>query len=60
MLRFRRILMMTTTAALLGAVPLMVGTGTGTGSKIRPLGYTIVVGLLLVQLLTRCRRRSVS
>jgi HAE1 family hydrophobic/amphiphilic exporter-1 len=42
---------MTTMAALLGAVPLMVGTGTG--SEIRqPLGYTIVGGLLLSQLLT--------
>jgi HAE1 family hydrophobic/amphiphilic exporter-1 len=50
MLRFRPILM-TTMAALLGAVPLMVGTGTG--SEIRqPLGYTIVGGLLLSQLLT--------
>jgi HAE1 family hydrophobic/amphiphilic exporter-1 len=49
-LRFRPILM-TTMAALLGAVPLM--TGTGTGSEIRqPLGYTIVGGLLLSQLLT--------
>ena len=50
MLRFRPILM-TTMAALFGAVPLMVGTGTG--SEIRqPLGYTIVGGLLLSQLLT--------
>jgi multidrug efflux pump len=50
MLRFRPILM-TTMAALLGAVPLMVGTGTG--SEIRqPLGYTIVGGLFLSQLLT--------
>jgi multidrug efflux pump subunit AcrB len=49
-LRFRPILM-TTMAALLGAVPLMVGTGTG--SEIRqPLGYAIVGGLLLSQLLT--------
>jgi HAE1 family hydrophobic/amphiphilic exporter-1 len=49
-LRFRPILM-TTMAALLGAVPLMLGTGTG--SEIRqPLGYTIVGGLLLSQLLT--------
>jgi hydrophobe/amphiphile efflux-1 (HAE1) family protein len=48
MLRFRPILM-TTMAALLGAVPLMVGTGTG--SEIRqPLGYTIVGGLFLSQL----------
>jgi HAE1 family hydrophobic/amphiphilic exporter-1 len=50
MLRFRPILM-TTMAALLGGVPLMVGTGTG--SEIRqPLGYTIVGGLLLSQVLT--------
>jgi len=49
-LRFRPILM-TTLAALLGGVPLMLGTGTG--SEIRqPLGYTIVGGLLLSQLLT--------
>ncbi|MGA9267080.1 MAG: efflux RND transporter permease subunit, partial [Rhodomicrobium sp.] len=42
---------MTTMAALLGAVPLMVGTGTG--SEIRqPLGYAIVGGLMLSQLLT--------
>ena len=42
---------MTTMAALLGGVPLMLGTGTG--SEIRqPLGYTIVGGLLLSQLLT--------
>jgi multidrug efflux pump subunit AcrB len=49
-LRFRPILM-TTTAALLGGVPLMLGTGTG--SEIRqPLGYSIVGGLILSQLLT--------
>jgi HAE1 family hydrophobic/amphiphilic exporter-1 len=49
-LRFRPILM-TTMAALLGAVPLMLGSGTG--SEIRqPLGYSIVGGLLLSQLLT--------
>jgi HAE1 family hydrophobic/amphiphilic exporter-1 len=49
-LRFRPILM-TTMAALLGAVPLMVGTGTG--SEIRqPLGYAIVGGLMVSQLLT--------
>jgi HAE1 family hydrophobic/amphiphilic exporter-1 len=49
-LRFRPILM-TTMAALLGALPLMLGTGTG--SEIRqPLGYCIVGGLLLSQLLT--------
>ena len=49
-LRFRPILM-TTMAALLGGVPLMLGSGTG--SEIRqPLGYTIVGGLILSQLLT--------
>jgi multidrug efflux pump subunit AcrB len=49
-LRFRPILM-TTMAALLGGVPLMVGTGTG--SEIRqPLGYAIVGGLALSQILT--------
>jgi hydrophobe/amphiphile efflux-1 (HAE1) family protein len=49
-LRFRPILM-TTLAALLGGVPLMLGTGTG--SEIRqPLGYSIVGGLLLSQVLT--------
>jgi HAE1 family hydrophobic/amphiphilic exporter-1 len=49
-LRFRPILM-TTMAALLGGVPLMLGSGTG--SEIRqPLGYTIVGGLLLSQILT--------
>ena len=42
---------MTTMAALLGGVPLMLGTGAG--SEIRqPLGYTIVGGLILSQLLT--------
>ncbi len=50
LLRFRPILM-TTMAAMLAAVPLMVGTGTG--SEIRqPLGYTIVGGLALSQVLT--------
>jgi hydrophobe/amphiphile efflux-1 (HAE1) family protein len=49
-MRFRPILM-TTMAALLGGIPLMVGTGTG--SEIRqPLGYAIVGGLALSQLLT--------
>jgi len=42
---------MTTMAALLGAVPMMVGTGVG--SEIRqPLGYAIVGGLALSQVLT--------
>jgi HAE1 family hydrophobic/amphiphilic exporter-1 len=50
LLRFRPILM-TTMAAMLGGVPLMLGTGTG--SEIRqPLGYSIVGGLMLSQLLT--------
>jgi multidrug efflux pump subunit AcrB len=50
LLRFRPI-MMTTMAALLGGVPLMLGTGTG--SEIRqPLGYAMVGGLLLSQALT--------
>jgi HAE1 family hydrophobic/amphiphilic exporter-1 len=50
MLRFRPILM-TTMAALLGGVPLMLGSGVG--SEIRqPLGYTIVGGLILSQVLT--------
>jgi hydrophobe/amphiphile efflux-1 (HAE1) family protein len=49
-LRFRPILM-TTMAALLGAVPMMLGTGTG--SEIRqPLGYAIVGGLVVSQVLT--------
>ena len=50
LLRFRPI-MMTTMAALLGGVPLMLGTGTG--SEIRqPLGYAMVGGLLVSQILT--------
>ena len=49
-LRFRPILM-TTLCALLAGVPLMIGTGTG--SEIRqPLGYAIVGGLLVSQVLT--------
>jgi multidrug efflux pump len=50
MLRFRPILM-TTTAALFGALPLAFGTGTGSELR-RPLGITIVGGLILSQLLT--------
>jgi multidrug efflux pump len=50
LLRFRPI-MMTTMAALLGAVPLAVGSGTGSELR-RPLGITIIGGLLLSQLLT--------
>jgi HAE1 family hydrophobic/amphiphilic exporter-1 len=49
-LRFRPILM-TTMAALLGGVPMMLGAGVG--SEIRqPLGYAIVGGLALSQILT--------
>jgi len=42
---------MTTMAALLGAMPLALGTGVG-GELRRPLGITIVGGLILSQLLT--------
>ena len=50
LLRFRPILM-TTMAAMLGGVPLMLGHGTG--SEIRqPLGYAMVGGLFVSQLLT--------
>ena len=50
LLRFRPILM-TTLAAMLGALPLMLGTGTG--SELRhPLGISIVGGLLVSQVLT--------
>jgi multidrug efflux pump len=50
MLRFRPILM-TTMAALFGALPLAFGTGTGSELR-QPLGITIVGGLILSQLLT--------
>ncbi len=50
MLRFRPILM-TTMAALLGAVPLAFGTGVGSELR-RPLGITIVGGLIMSQMLT--------
>ena len=50
LLRFRPI-MMTTLAALLGALPLALGTGTGAELR-RPLGIAIVGGLLVSQLLT--------
>jgi len=50
MLRFRPI-MMTTLAALFGALPLALGTGTGAELRF-PLGITIIGGLLLSQLLT--------
>jgi len=50
LLRFRPI-MMTTMAALLGALPLALGTGAGAEIR-RPLGITIVGGLILSQALT--------
>jgi multidrug efflux pump len=50
LLRFRPI-MMTTAAALLGGVPLALGTGTGSELR-RPLGVTIIGGLIFSQLLT--------
>jgi HAE1 family hydrophobic/amphiphilic exporter-1 len=42
---------MTTMAALLGAVPMMIGTGVGSELR-QPLGYAIVGGLALSQVLT--------
>jgi HAE1 family hydrophobic/amphiphilic exporter-1 len=50
LLRFRPI-MMTTLAALLGGVPLMLGTGTGAEIR-QPLGYAMVGGLAVSQALT--------
>jgi multidrug efflux pump len=50
LLRFRPI-MMTTMAALLGALPLALGSGVGSDLR-RPLGIAIVGGLILSQLLT--------
>jgi multidrug efflux pump len=50
LLRFRPI-MMTTLAALLGGLPLALGTGTGSELR-RPLGISIVGGLLISQILT--------
>ena len=50
LLRFRPILM-TTLAALFGALPLMLGTGTGSELR-RPLGIAIVGGLIVSQILT--------
>jgi multidrug efflux pump len=50
LLRFRPI-MMTTMAAILGALPLMLGTGTGSELR-QPLGIAIVGGLIFSQLLT--------
>ena len=49
-LRFRPI-MMTTMCALLGGVPLMVGTGAGSELR-QPLGFAIVGGLAVSQVLT--------
>ena len=50
LLRFRPILM-TTMAAILGALPLMLGSGVGSELR-QPLGYAIVGGLVVSQLLT--------
>jgi multidrug efflux pump subunit AcrB len=50
LLRFRPI-MMTTMAALLGALPLAIGGGVGSELR-RPLGITIVGGLIFSQMLT--------
>jgi multidrug efflux pump len=50
LLRFRPILM-TTMAALLGAVPLALGTGTGSELR-KPLGITMIGGLIISQMLT--------
>jgi multidrug efflux pump len=50
LLRFRPILM-TTMAAMLGAVPLALGTGTGAELR-RPLGVAIIGGLMVSQALT--------
>jgi multidrug efflux pump len=50
LLRFRPI-MMTTMAALLGAVPLALGSGTGSELR-RPLGITMIGGLIISQMLT--------
>jgi multidrug efflux pump len=50
LLRFRPI-MMTTMAALLGGVPLALGTGVGSELR-RPLGITIIGGLIFGQILT--------
>jgi multidrug efflux pump len=50
LLRFRPILM-TTMAAILGALPLMVGAGTGSELR-QPLGVTLVGGLIVSQMLT--------
>ena len=49
-MRFRPI-MMTTAAAMLAGLPLMLGTGTGSELR-QPLGYAMVGGLALSQVLT--------
>ena len=56
LIRFRPI-MMTTMAALLGAVPIALGYGAG-GEARQPLGLVVVGGLLFSQLVTLYRRRS--
>src|SRR5262249_30023906 len=48
--RFRPI-MMTTVAAIVGALPIALGIGAGAASR-RPLGYVIIAGLLVSQLIT--------
>jgi multidrug efflux pump subunit AcrB len=50
LMRFRPILM-TTACAILGGIPMMVGTGTGSELR-QPLGYAIVGGLIVSQVLT--------
>lgn len=50
LVRFRPI-MMTTVAAIMGALPIAIGFGTGGASR-RPLGYVIIGGLLVSQLIT--------
>jgi multidrug efflux pump len=50
LLRFRPILM-TTLAAMLGALPMLLGTGTGSELR-RPLGLAIIGGLTMSQILT--------
>jgi multidrug efflux pump len=50
LLRFRPI-MMTTMAAILGALPLLLGTGTGSELR-QPLGLAIIGGLIVSQMLT--------
>lgn len=49
-IRFRPI-MMTTAAAIMGAIPIALGVGAGAESR-RPLGYVIIAGLLVSQLIT--------